>query len=298
MARDPSLTLDALRTLDAIDRRGSFAAAAEELAKVPSALSYNIQKLEDDLGLLLFDRTGHRAKLTPVGRLVLERGREILGATGQMIADARALSDGWEPELTIGVEQLIHESQLLPLIDEFSSLADTRIKLQATVLSGTWEMLEMGLADLVIGSDIGLAGADIQMRPLTTIYLSYYAAAAHPIFSEKQPLHPNTLGKYRAVAVADTAVQRPKRDANILDKQPRLTVSDHKTKLSAIRAGLAVGTLPTQLAAPDLEAGALKAIPGGEPIAVPLVLAWKNEHLGRAKQWFMQRISETFSRMD
>ncbi len=44
MSRDPHLTLESLRTLDAIDRRGSFAAAAEELAKVPSALSYSVQK--------------------------------------------------------------------------------------------------------------------------------------------------------------------------------------------------------------------------------------------------------------
>ena len=43
------LTLDALAVLDAIDRRGSFAAAAEELHRVPSAVTYQVQKLEEDL---------------------------------------------------------------------------------------------------------------------------------------------------------------------------------------------------------------------------------------------------------
>lgn len=49
MARDRALTLEALRVMDAIDRRGSFAAAADELGRVPSALSYTMQKLEEEL---------------------------------------------------------------------------------------------------------------------------------------------------------------------------------------------------------------------------------------------------------
>ena len=45
------ITLDALRALDAIDRKGSFASAAESLFKVPSALTYTIKKLEEDLSV-------------------------------------------------------------------------------------------------------------------------------------------------------------------------------------------------------------------------------------------------------
>lgn len=52
------LTLDALQVLDAIERRGSFAAAAEALFRVPSAITYTVQKLEQDLTVPLFDRSG------------------------------------------------------------------------------------------------------------------------------------------------------------------------------------------------------------------------------------------------
>ena len=48
------LTLDALLVIDAIDRKGSFAAAAHELHRVPSAVTYSVQKLEEDLDVLLF----------------------------------------------------------------------------------------------------------------------------------------------------------------------------------------------------------------------------------------------------
>ena len=58
------LTLDTLAILDAIDRRGSFARAAEALERAPSSLTYAVQQLEADLDVLVFDRSGHRARLT------------------------------------------------------------------------------------------------------------------------------------------------------------------------------------------------------------------------------------------
>src|SRR4030066_57945 len=76
------LTLDALGVLDAIERHGSFAAAAEELHRVPSAITYAVQKLEEDLGVAIFDRSGHRAQLTEAGSELLREGRRLLAAAG------------------------------------------------------------------------------------------------------------------------------------------------------------------------------------------------------------------------
>ncbi|MFB6358916.1 MAG: LysR family transcriptional regulator, partial [Thiohalorhabdaceae bacterium] len=73
-----SLSLEGLEVLDAIDRRGSFAGAAAELHRVPSAVTYTVRRLEEGLGVTLFDRTGNRATLTEAGRAVLEGGRPIL----------------------------------------------------------------------------------------------------------------------------------------------------------------------------------------------------------------------------
>ncbi|VTR55149.1 HTH-type transcriptional activator CmpR [Serratia fonticola] len=97
MARDRALTLEALRVMDAIDRRGSFAAAADELGRVPSALSYTMQKLEEELDVVLFDRSGHRTKFTNVGRMLLERGRVLLEAADKLTTDAEALARGGKP---------------------------------------------------------------------------------------------------------------------------------------------------------------------------------------------------------
>ena len=72
------LTPEALTMVDAIARTGSFAAAARELGKVPSALTYNVRQLEDALDVLLFDRRSRQAKLTAAGAELLEEGRRLL----------------------------------------------------------------------------------------------------------------------------------------------------------------------------------------------------------------------------
>jgi DNA-binding transcriptional LysR family regulator len=62
------LTPDALLMMDTIARTGSFAAAARELGKVPSALTYSVRQLEESLDVLLFDRSSRQAQLTAAGR--------------------------------------------------------------------------------------------------------------------------------------------------------------------------------------------------------------------------------------
>ena len=295
MNREPQLTLESLRTLDAIDRRGSFAAAAEELSKVPSALSYSVQKLEDELDLLLFDRSGHRAQLTPVGKLILNRGREILLATQSMIEDARLLSNGWEPNIVIGVEALVDESWLFPLIEKLAEQANTRVQLISSVLSGTWELIELNNADLIIASDINGTGGDIQTRELYTETLLYCAAPNHPIHAEEDPLNPETLIKYRAIAIADSAVNRPKIEIRLLDNQPRLTVSSMQLKIEAMCQGVGIGSLPKSRVDSLFESGALKIIGDGQPQNIPMQLAWKNHQMGQAKQWFMRYITNLFN---
>ena len=88
MDRNP-ITIEVLETLDAIDRRGSFAKAAEELNKATSAISYAVQKLEEQLDIALFQRQGRRSVLTPAGKLVLTEGREILSVTARLADKAK-----------------------------------------------------------------------------------------------------------------------------------------------------------------------------------------------------------------
>ena len=98
--------LDVLMILDALEKEGSFAAASAKLYKTPSALSYTVHKLESDLNIQLLDRSGHRAKFTRTGKMLLEKGREVLHTVRELEKQAIKLHEGWENELVIGVDDI------------------------------------------------------------------------------------------------------------------------------------------------------------------------------------------------
>ena len=136
------VNFDVLMILDALDRHGSFATAAESLYKTPAALSYMIQKLESDLDIVLLDRSGHRAKFTDTGRLMLEKGRQLLSAARDLEKQAQQLSAGWERELAIALDASFPFSALLPLIAEFyAQNPQTRLNFSHHTLAGSWEEL-------------------------------------------------------------------------------------------------------------------------------------------------------------
>ena len=79
------ITFDLLQVIDAIDRHGSFTAAAAALHRVPSALSHAVAKLEDELGVTLFERVGRRAVLNEAGRTLLDDGRHLLRTASDLL---------------------------------------------------------------------------------------------------------------------------------------------------------------------------------------------------------------------
>ncbi|MGL9722302.1 LysR family transcriptional regulator [Sodalis sp. (in: enterobacteria)] len=296
MAKDRALTLEALRVMDAIDRRGSFAAAADELGRVPSALSYTMQKLEEELDVVLFDRSGHRTKFTNVGRMLLERGRVLLEAADKLTTDAEALARGWETHLTLVTEALVPAEKLFPLIDKLARKANTQVSIISEVLAGAWERLEQGRADIVIAPDLHFrASSEINSRKLYRLLNVYVASPDHPIHQEPEPLSEVTRVKYRGIAIADTARERPVLTVQLLDKQQRLTVSTMADKHKALLAGLGVATMPYPLVEADIAAGRLRVVSPEYSADSDIIMGWRRDSMGEAKSWFLREIPKLFS---
>ncbi|NDY92903.1 LysR substrate-binding domain-containing protein [Ideonella livida] len=87
MARLPPLPT--LQAFEAVARRRSFALAATELALTASAVSHQIAKLEDFLGVKLFDRSAQGVRLSAAGEGYLRRVAGALGAIGAATDDVR-----------------------------------------------------------------------------------------------------------------------------------------------------------------------------------------------------------------
>lgn len=117
------LTPEALAMMDTIARTGSFAAAARELGKVPSALTYNVRQLEDALDVLLFDRRSRQAQLTAAGEELLREGRRLLLQMDAVANRVRRVALGWETQLTVAADNAIAPRALFDLIGAFYELS-------------------------------------------------------------------------------------------------------------------------------------------------------------------------------
>ena len=115
--RRQALTPDALVMMDTIARTGSFAAAARELGKVPSALTYSVRQLEEALDALLFDRRSRQAQLTAAGQELLDEGRRLLAEMDAVANRVRRVATGWESELTVAVDDVISRLTVFELVE-------------------------------------------------------------------------------------------------------------------------------------------------------------------------------------
>ena len=289
------LSLDAIAVLDAIDRKGSFAAAAHELHRVPSAITYSVKQLEEGLGLDLFDRQGHRAVLTPAGRELLAEGRRLLQAAADLECRVQQVAKGWESELRIAVDTVIGIAKLYRLVEEFYREATgTRLRLSSEVLGGTWDALASGRADLAVGaSGDPPAGRNYATRVLGRVEMVFAVAPFHPATRERQPLDEATVQRHRAVSVADSSRLLPPRTVGLLSGQDTLTVPSMEAKAAAQVAGLGVGFLPRWIAERESAAGRLEILEvAGQRPAGDLFVAWRAGQEGRALRWFTKRLED------
>jgi DNA-binding transcriptional LysR family regulator len=289
------LTLEALEVLDAIDRRGSFAAAAAELHRVPSAITYSVRQMEESLDVLLFDRSGHRAQLTEAGRTLLEQGRQLLRAVADIECRVAQVAKGWESELRIAVDTIIGMDRLYPLVADFyAAESGTRLRFLHEVLGGTWDALASGRADLAIGaSGDAPAGAAYATRPLGRVEMALVAAPAHPLARESGPITPAMLLAHRAVSIADSSRLLPPRTLGLLSGQDVLTVPTLEAKVAAHAAGLGVGWVPLAVAEREREAGRLRILDAEAPRPpADIVLAWRPALAGKATKWFVKRLDD------
>lgn len=288
------LTLEALTVIDAIDRNGSFASAAVEMHRVPSAITYTIQKLESDFDLQLFNRDGHRAVLTDSGKKLLQEGRHILRAALELEQNMKRVSTGWETELRIAVVDLIPLPRIYPLIHQFQQLnVGTVVNFSREVFGGTWDALAWDRADLVIGA-VGdaPAGTNFTSRLMGSLDLEFVVAPHHPLATIEKPLVMDDILAHRAIAAADSSRKMTPRTLALLRGQSVMTVPDMDSKIEAQRQGIGVGYIPKNLIEADLQSGALivKEIENAPPV-IQLYLAWRTQDTGNALSWFRDKLS-------
>jgi DNA-binding transcriptional LysR family regulator len=286
------ITLDSLVVLDAVDRAGSFAAGAEQLFRVPSAVSYTIHKLEQDLGNAIFDRSRHRARLTEAGAQLLRDGRELLRLAEEVERNAREVGAGWEARLSIVLGDVVPRGAFYPLLSAFYRVQghqQTHLQIAVEAQATCWETLLAGRSDLVIGAPEPSESMEgFGTQPLGEVELAFVVPPTHPLARAPEPLQAECVALHQVVRLATwPTADRPEHANHEL-----VTVDGYDSQADAIRHGLGIGYLPAHLVRDDVAAGRLVMKTVANPLSLRLVVAWRSARAGHGLEWFLRRLRD------
>jgi molybdate transport repressor ModE-like protein len=292
--RQQRISLESLRLLDAIDRQGSFSNAAQELCVVTSSVTHAVRNLEDNLGLTLFDRSGQRARFTTKGRSLLESGRHLLARADAFDDEVQSLATGWEPRLTITVDQVVPIQPLMQQVQDFLAVApQTSLNIRREAAAGSWDALASGRADLIVGAPVAAHFGE-GFESALMFESSYVLAVSvkHPLALHQGAVSREQLALHRAIQVGDTTRAMPLLPYGLQDNRQRLSVPDHATKLDAILMGLGCGFLSTHVATPLVRKGLISLLDVETPFPPNQgSLAWRAGETGRALEWWIERLT-------
>ncbi|ACR69967.1 LysR family transcriptional regulator [Edwardsiella ictaluri] len=286
------INLEVLLILDALDRHGSFAAAAQSLYKTPAALSYMVQKLESNLNLQLLDRSGHRARFTRSGRIILEKGRRLLSEAQELELQATLLESGWEMEIFIALEGYILPHTLDPVIGAFiQAHPHTRLHLMPHTPTHNGQSGEPGvMADIIIGTAPLLPeNSDYTYQSLGYIDTLLAMTPDHPLSRSGHPLTPDQLGEQRTIVMGDRLAVSP---ATVGQETPQhIVVYDPAYQISLLLSGAGIGYLPRHAIRPYLTQRRLSAPPlTFTPAHEAAYVGWRHTKAGHAAQWWREHL--------
>ncbi|OBQ32574.1 MAG: transcriptional regulator [Anabaena sp. MDT14b] len=303
---DLPFTLDQLRILKAIAQEGSFKRAADSLYVSQPAVSLQVQNLERQLDVPLFDRGGRRAQLTEAGHLLLSYGDKILSLcqeTCRAIEDLQNLQGG---TLIVGASQTTGTYLLPKMIGLFrQKYPEVAVQLHVHSTRRTAWSVSNGQVDLaIIGGEIPTELAEsLETVPYAEDELALILPTSHP-FAKLETIQKEDLYKLQFIALDSQSTIR-----KVIDQVlARCDIDTRRFKFemelnsieaikNAVQSGLGAAFVSTSAIAKELQMGVLHRTPI-EGVVVKRTL-WlicnPNRYRSKAAEAFSQEILPQFA---
>ena len=293
------VTIEQLRTLRAVAAAGSFSAAARKLGRVQAAVSQSIDRLEAQLGLRLFDRSGRVPRLTQHGEAVVAAAARIEGGVEALDELVASLKRGEETTLRIVVDVMFPTDSLVAFAQGVRRRAPVgRARaLHRGALGGdrarSREAIDLGDRHRGRRHDRPRSAGHRRRAPRAGRGAGARARAAQRGRSTRRGSSDAVqivLGEHRHEA------ERGSDDHGVLS--PRTwRVVDLATKHALIASGLGWGHMPEHLVRDDLRAGRLVALEleawGQHALRRSLVLVRRRDVvMGPVAKWAQGRLGE------
>jgi DNA-binding transcriptional LysR family regulator len=251
-------TLDAWEILQTVVQLGGFAPAADKLNRSQSTISYAIGRLQEQLGIRLFEMHGRKAHLTEVGRALLADAEPHLAGFHQIEQRARSMASGGASEVRLSVDSLYPDDRLFGALASFArSFPHVKPKLrQGTFLSADSEF-SLHNAQLCV---TGLMSRELFVKPILAIAMIAVARCDHPLLSIRRRLSRSDLMPHMLVTIESAASGSLKHQPR-LPAQRVLPVVTIESAIAAVRSGLCFGWLPRYRIQSELGRGDFVALP-------------------------------------
>jgi DNA-binding transcriptional LysR family regulator len=292
------VTIEQLRTLRAVVEEGSFSAAARKLGRVQAAVSQSIDRLEAQLGLRLFDRSGRVPRLTQHGEAVLAAAARALGDVEALDELVASLKRGAETTLRVVVDVMFPIDALVAFAREFGALhPSVELLLFTEVVSAvTAHVREKRSTFGIAVEDADMT--DLDRRAVADVRLVPVAAPSHALARRRGPIDAAGLSEAVQIVLGEhrPEAERGSDDHGVLSPR-RWRVVDLATKHALIASGLGFGHLPEHVAREDLRAGRLVALDleawGSAEIRRSLVLVRRRDVvMGPVARWAQAHLGE------
>lgn len=284
-----------LTVVDSVARNGSFSAAAKELHRVPSAISYTVRQVEEWLAVELFERRHRDVALTAAGEHFIQEARKVVKRMDVMRHQCQQIANGWRGQLAIAIDCVVKSERTEQLvIDFYRHFPDMELHISEEVFNGVWDALADGRVEIAIGATQAVpVSGRFAFRDMGQLRWRCIVANQHPL-AQYHPVSEQDLRQWPSLVLEDTSRALPRRDTWTLDNQRRLVVPNWSVGVECIIAGLCVAMVPAHVAQPLLTANQVVELLLPTPFPdSPCYLSWEESHHSPALQWVLDYLGDT-----
>lgn len=294
-----ALTLYQFKVFLAILEEGSFAAAARRLGRAQSAISYAVQKLEDQIGLSLFDRSQYRPALTEAGRALAPKVRRIIENVDEFKMQAQTMNIGVEPQVKLVIDNYLPLSVVAPSLIKFrEAYPYVELQVKSDWTDDAARGLIEGQDDLGIFTPAVVQSHDLEVSDIGKFEIVIVVSSGHPLAKT-----PNTIPKQQLLNCHQIVIENPNGEKGPhsfgLTAIHQWSVTNNRMQVELICSGLGWGALPRSIVTEELDAGKLVELTptrwdtgNNMPVLNLLLAKRKDKVLGPAATFLMSQISK------
>ena len=257
MSSEPGTpTLDQLRVFMTVVDVGSFTGAARKLRRATSVISYAIANLENQLGVLLFDRTSTRKpQLTDAGKTVLAEARTVSNGIDDLRAKVKGLLQGLEAEVHLVIDVLLPAERVTDALKSFRKEFPTvLLHLHIEALGAVTKLVLDRVATIGVSGPLASNFEGLERISIGSVLMVPVAAPDHPLAVGRN--RPGAGRDHIQLVLTDRSVLSHGKEFAVLSSRT-WRLADLGSKHMLLKEGIGWGNMPAPMIAEDLKVGRL-----------------------------------------